>query len=274
MALISSKAINGKDEVVFDNRPNARNRYKLNDVVVPGVTTFIKAGMPTSEGLIGWKIGKGAEFALSQYESDLSKEEIIKLAKTAWKKDAEEAAGIGVIIHEYAEICGMKQREKAVQMLCQYQSHDKWEAITNAVYKVDQFDEANKDELLFTEQIVGSPLYGFAGRFDRLVRRGNKIIISDYKTSKGFFLDQFVQDAAYSIAIGEWLDIRVDGFEVVRFGKEGGDFQSLLVDDPGELARLRDQALRCLDTYRELKFWSKDKRFKKPDAVNETAAVL
>ncbi len=255
MAFLSS--ISGTHELVFDDRPTTKKRYTLNGVVVPGVTTLIKAGLPTPEPLQNWKIGIGAEYVLANPKDP----EVIKNAKQAWKKESEEAASIGIVVHDYAELVSLKKPEEALEMLAKHEGSAHWGGILAAVHKVDEFNKENEDEILFTETLVASPKYKFAGRFDRLVRRNGKVIISDYKTSKSFYVEQFIQDAAYSIAISEWLGIEVEGFEVLRFGKEGGDFEPLLIDSISERMSLMQQALTCLDTYKFMKEWNKDPRF-------------
>lgn len=247
--------------MVFDDRPTAKVRYKLNGFAVPSVTTFIKAGLPTSEQLIGWKIGKGAEFAHDNVNK-FPRENVIKAAKAAWKTSTEEAQGVGVAIHSYAELSSLGKHEEALAELQKSKDSPQWDEILSAAHKVDEFMAQNNDVMLHTEAIVASSKHGFAGRFDRLVRRGGYTIMSDFKTSKSFYVEQFIQDAAYAIAVEEWLDIKVNAFEVIRFGKVGGDFKQLLITEPQEVARLKAQALRCLDTYNEIKLWSKDERFK------------
>ncbi len=263
MAFISSKSFDGKHEVVYDGRPTAKQRYKLNGKAVVGVTTMVKAGLPTPEPLQGWKIGKGAEYVWDQFMLDerAAKVDMVKAAKTAWKSDLEAAAGIGVIVHDYAELVSLKKHEAALEMLAKHEGSEHWGGILSAIHKVDEFNKDNKDEIIATETIVGSPNYGFAGRFDRLVRRNGVVIISDYKTSGGFYVEQFIQDAAYSIAISEWMNLKVEGFEVIRFAKDGGDYQQLLISDKDEIKMLQDQALRCLETYQCLKKFNNDKRF-------------
>jgi len=264
MSFIASKSINGIDEIIFNDAPNAKQRYILNSIPVVGVTTAIKAGYPTSEALVNWKSGQAAEYAWNQAPVRKPEEgdQVIKEAKLAWKKEAEEAAGIGVVVHLYAELSSKNKRNEAIESLTKYKDSLQWNEIVNACYKVDDFTKQNKDEILFTEQIVGSTQHKFAGRFDRLVKRDGKVIISDYKTSKSFYIDQFIQDALYSIAIKEWLGLKVEGFEVIRFGKEGGDFEPLLINDPEEIKELTKKGLDCLDDYNFIKKWGKDLRFK------------
>ncbi len=258
MSLITS--VSNNNEIVYNDAPTAKQRYKLNGKPVVGVTTFIKAGFPTSEALVNWKIGKAAEYTYDNWQ-DSSKDQLIKDAKQAWRKDAEESAGIGTIVHEYAYLSSLNKHEEALKELNTHQESDQWEKIISAVRQVDDYLKDTKDKLLYAETTVGSLQKQFAGRFDRLVKRDGKVIITDYKTSKGFYLEQFIQDGAYAIAIEEWLGLKVEGFEVVRFGKEGGDFKSLLITKHEELEEFKQAALKCLHTYNFLKIWNKDPRF-------------
>lgn len=270
MSITTVKDKSGLHEVSYDDKPTARYRYKLDGKAVPGATTFTKGGYPTSLGLVNWKIMEGSEYSCNKvfellekqkYDEDAQKQ-IIRESKDAWKISAEEQAGIGTIVHDYAYLSSLKRDEEALEMLSEHEGTPQWDKILNAVYKVDNFNKENKDEILHLETIVGSIAYQFAGRFDRLVLRNGLNILSDYKTSGDFYIDQFIQDGAYAIAIEEWLGIKVDGFEVIRFGKEDGDFESLLITEPNEVEELKKSALRCLDTYNFVKKWAKDKRFK------------
>jgi hypothetical protein len=70
----------------------------------------------------------------------------------------------------------------------------------------------------------------------------------------------YVQLAAYATAIKEWMGLDVGGLEILRFGKEDGEFETLLIDDPIEIQRFKDQAIRCRETF-EFTKWEKDERW-------------
>ena len=268
MALLESKSKDGAHTLVYDDRPRARNRYRLDGEPVVGTTTFLKAAYPTPEALISWRSGKAAEYTWDKLASmgevtESLREATIKEAKQAWRKDAQDAAGIGTIVHEYAELSSLGKHEDSVKLLSKHEGTEFWNEILNAVQKVDEFLAQTKDEILLTEAMVASPKHGYAGRFDRLVKRDGKVIISDFKTSKAFYLEQFIQDAAYSIAIKEWLDIDVTGFEVIRFGKQGGTFEQLLISEPSEIEELKAAAIRCKAVYDSIRRWEQDERFKR-----------
>lgn len=272
MSLIKSKSFDGNHELVFNDVPNARDRYKIDGVKAVGVTTFIDGGLPTPEPLQQWKIEKGAKYAALEIldiydkqqgevlEKDLTS--VCTTAKTIWKKERDAAAGVGTTVHDYAYHASLGNKEQALEILAEQEGTEHWKSILNAVYKVDDFLKETKDEIVLLETIVASPTYKFGGKFDRLVKRDGIYILSDYKTSAKPRIKNFIQDAAYSIALKEWLNIDVKGFEVINFTKDGGEFKQTLILEPEIIEAFKQQALGCLSTYRFIKQFEKDKRFK------------
>jgi hypothetical protein len=266
MALIQSQ----KDGHYF-TFDDVKHRYALDGGPVPGVTTFIKAGYPEAHNLIGWKIGQGAAYTSSILQrlgrnkplrvGDKLNEKIIKKSKTAFQKASDEAAGIGSIVHDYAYLTETGRAGEALQMLVMYYNSPNWPKISNGVNKFSAWKEENTDELIDSEQIVASVGHAFGGKFDRLARRDGVLVLSDFKTSNGIYLEQFIQLAAYRLAIKEWLGLDVGMLEILRFGKEDGEVHTLLIDKPEEIKLLTDQAIRCRETYQFRKL-ENDKRFK------------
>lgn len=267
-------------KLVFDE---AKHRYTLDGDRVPGTTTFSKGGYPTSEQLIGWRVAQGSAYTarviqrLRKYnakrviDGDLLKE-IIKRSKRASERESGRAAGIGTIVHDYAYLMESGRQREALQMLSEHEDSPHWEKINNGVKKFEEWHRQNTGRTVLLEAIVASVRHQFGGKFDHLSVRDGLLVLSDYKTSTGIYVDMFIQLAAYAVAIEEWLDewleeydlpLEVGGLEILRFGKEGGDdFQALLVTDPMELAELKAQAVRCRETYRFRLKWESDKRFK------------
>lgn len=188
-------------------------------------------------------------------------EQIIKRAKTAYKVEAEEAAGIGTVVHDFAYLTELGRDGEALQLLKLHEGTDQWGRIQNGIEKFKAWKKENEDELIASEQIVASVEYAFGGKFDRLAKRDGTLILSDFKTSNGIYPDQFIQLASYKIAIKEWLGLDVQALEVLRFGKEDGEFHTLMVDDEVEILDFTMQAIRCRKTY-EFKKIENDKRFK------------
>lgn len=258
--MIKSKSKDGKHEIVFNDKPKARIRYRMDDKPAVSVTTFIKAGLPTGENLINWKIKQASAWVFDNVQkgSIATKDDVMKMSTYAWKDKAQQEADVGVILHDYAELKGKGYWEDAAMSLVNHKDHKDWSRIASATRAFDEFDQQNHDDIVKLEEIVGSLKYWFAGRFDRLAQRGKHLILTDYKTSKYFYPEQFIQDAAYAIAIEEWLGLKVTGFEVIRFPKDDTAFDSKLITDPKLVRQLKDQALRCLDTYNTMKVLNKE----------------
>jgi hypothetical protein len=253
--------------LTFDD---VKHRYTLDGESAPGVTTFIKGGFPEGEQLASWKVGQGSQFMAGwfkeawkeeEYPSDEKVKAAIKLSKTAWKGEAQKAANVGTIVHDYAYLTELGKRREALLLLEEYTDTPQWEKINNGAKRFDEWKDQNDDTIVAAEAIVASPQFKYAGKFDRLASRGNRLVLSDFKTSSYIYVDQFIQLAAYAIAIEDWLNLEVQQFEILRFGKEDGAFQTLSITDSTEMEEFRTQAIRCRQTY-EFRKWENDSRFK------------
>lgn len=271
MSLIQSTS-NGH-YLTFDDD---KHRYILDGERVPGVTTFGHGGYPTSEALISWMKGQTGnavfDALLSQQGggyyphvvfpiSETERKEIVKKAKTADRTKSEEAADIGTLVHDF---CYQTEVNKVVskELLDKIGLHKDKEKILAGVDKFTEWRKTNADEMVASESIIASPTHSFGGKFDRLARRDGKLILSDFKTSGAIYVDQFIQLAAYRIAIQEWLGMTVEGLEVLRFGKDDGEFETKMIDKPEEIKAFEEQAIRCRYTYIFRNKWESDKRFK------------
>jgi hypothetical protein len=100
----------------------------------------------------------------------------------------------------------------------------------------------------------------FCGKFDRLARRpGVGLVLSDFKTSSGIYADQKIQLAAYAVAIEFWMGLTVDAIEILRFGKDDGEFETELVTSKAAIHEFMQQAKRCRATYEFKKQWDRPK---------------
>jgi hypothetical protein len=262
VSLIKSQS--GSNILVFND---ITHRYHLNGNAVPGATTFTKGGYPTGEGLISWMKGESAKYALDigfqlgqvgEPLSETRKKEIIKEAKGKDKEAAETAAAIGTLVHDYAYHSELGHGEEVREILAVAGDHPDWQKIKNGIDKFEAWNKENKDELLMSETIVGSAVHQFGGKFDRLSKG---FILDDFKTSNSIYIDHFNQLGAYAVALEEWMGISVKGLRVLRFGKEDGEFQPLLISDPEEIKAFKYQAILCRQTYKFRLKWEADKRF-------------
>lgn len=248
----------GKNILEFDEE---KHKYILNGEMIPGVTTLLHESMPSPIYLIAWKVKTAIDHLLEDlrllktpvHEYPKKKlEELVKRAKGASKKKAKEAADIGTLIHDYAE---QYEANKHITK----ELHD---AINNVkdkhlvfscIKKFRRWYRKNKDVVLKHEEICASVIHKFGGKFDRLVARNTHVVLGDYKTSKGIYQDHLIQLGGYCIAIKEWFDIDVDVIEIIRFGKEDGEFEVKTVKSKKEIEALKEQFIRCVGTYRFMK---------------------
>lgn len=244
-------SLNGDNVLTYKD---SSHRYSLNKKPIRSVTGIGKQGYPESHILTGWKIGQGAEYAIKEYAKLADElceakkhptkkqiDEIIKSSKTAFMVRSQAAADVGSAVHDrmYELDCGNPET----------MPEDVDITLFNKCIKAAMpwRKEVEDDEIIALEEIVASVVRWYAGKFDRLSRRKGKVILTDYKTSSGIFVDMFLQLALYRQAIQEWLGITVDAVEIVRFGKDGA-FEHKLVDDPVELKAYEDQANRNILT--------------------------
>lgn len=245
------KSKSGKNALVFDEKSH---RYILNSEPVPGVTSILKESSPGSPQLEAWKINQSLNALVERIKSvplpvaEWPKafwEEAVKYAKSAWRSTAKKAADIGSIVHDYCEsIEGGKTFDLSI-----IETHPDKEKIKTCIEKFEAWRKLNGDTIMAQEGIVASVDQGYAGKFDRLAKRGDKVVLSDFKTSGRIYPEYWVQLAAYVIAIEEWLGINVDIIEIIRIGKEDGAFEAVQISDPIDIIELREQFIRQLETY-------------------------
>lgn len=260
--ILKAESFDKKHVIEFNE---GSHRYKLDGKAAVGVTTFIKAGYITSMGLISWYKTQTAiallnaltvpgEYGLLPRDgfwplAQESADELIKEAKQADRNVSQEAADVGTICHGFAELHSLGKIEEAQALLEKVRGAEAWPLIAACIDKYMEWALQNKGKLVCAEGLVGSPTYLFCGKFDRLDMVNGKLRLRDYKTSKDIFLDQYIQLGAYSLAIKEWMGLDVEELEVLRFGKEDGTFDTLLIDDPKEVKIFQEQAIRCRMTH-------------------------
>lgn len=273
-----AKSFDGKHELEFNEKSH---RYKWIckchlKAGSCGVTTFLKASYPTSMGLIKWMQDQALKFLFNELtiQSDHALEhrfkaeviaedkriDLFKQAKIAHEDIAREAADIGTVCHAYAELHSLGKYADVETLVQSVKGVEKWPLIDACITKYLEWSNQNQGELVMAEGLIASPTYLYCGKFDRLDKINGKLRLRDYKTSKDIYLDQFIQLGAYAIAIKEWLGLDVEEFEVLRFGKDDGAFQTLLINNPKEIQIFKDQAIRCRETYEFTKL-NNDPRF-------------
>jgi hypothetical protein len=256
--LIQAQSIKG-DYLTFNED---RHSYTLNGEIVPSVTTVNKAAYPEPFQLSAWKVKQGSLATI-----DLLKQiplpvvklpddflvEVVQTAPSYSKKLAQEAADIGSIVHDYSEAFEQKNEKRLIELYATIVIHPDSDKIRSCVDKFKEWKDTNKDEIIGHENIIGSARYKYAGKYDRLAKRGKHIVLSDFKTSSGIYVEQFIQLAAYKIMLKEWSNIDVDMIEILRFGKEKGEFEVHSIKKVTEIVTLEQQFLRNRETYNFIK---------------------
>jgi hypothetical protein len=241
------------------------HKYLLDGSKVPGVTTFIKESLGDSPGLAWWRSEQTASFLnrwWSSLEEHPSPEQIVsatRLGCLAYLRALDEAGKIGTAVHKYVETYDLEGPSGAAAVKASLSGSLGAESALLLEKCLAAFEEytAGRAEcrLVQSEGVVASVRHRFAGTFDRLGERKGRLVLTDYKTSKGIYFSHFVQLGAYSLAIREWLGLKVGELEVLRFGKDG-TFEPLTVTGRSAILRWERQALRCLETYRAIKAYS------------------
>ena len=80
------------------------------------------------------------------------------------------------------------------------------------------------------EEIVYSKKHGYWGIKDSDGKKGKNRFVLDYKTSKGIYSPMRYQVSAYLFGSEEMNKYKYDGYWILRFDKETGNFEPLFVD--------------------------------------------
>lgn len=266
MNILQSQDVHKKHFLSFDVEKHA---YTLDGNPVPGATD-IKLAYPKSFVLQQWDKGETAKYVVEWFRqrgakpwpTDAEIKAVLTEAKTASKKTLDATASIGSLMHDYAH---SKRLKIPFTQWERVNAHPDYETIIKRFGEVDAWvkEREQEEEVIKAEFLVASPKHQYAGTGDVLVMRNGKIRLQDYKSSKGFYIDQFLQEGLYSTALLEWDGIKVDEFEVVRFHDNTEKPASLVISRPSEIKALEKQALIVRKTRAFQKQWEEtDKRFK------------
>lgn len=174
--------------------------YWLNDEFVPGVTSIIDEGGPTSYGLKQFFLNNSQESA-----SEISKK----------------ALSFGSDMHDAYErlLNGIELNLKN-----NYQSRDAKRHLSSFAQWFQDYQPKN----IQTEQIVGSLEYKFAGTLDCFCVISGETWLIDFKTSAGIYWNYEIQVAAYKQAFEEMEKGKVQHMAILRTGtrhKSGYEFK-------------------------------------------------
>lgn len=185
--------------------PHPKDGYRLkNGTKVPGTTTII-GRFKESGALIAWAYKRGKD-GLELYDS------------------RDKAAEIGTIVHEMVEryIADMDAMEPARGL----DEHDQLQAIS-AFEAFEEWFEMNQLKVVAQEMQLVSETHKFGGTPDAVAEDSKgRLVLLDWKTSDGVYMDYLCQLGAYRIL---WNENNPDnpltgGSHLCRFAKTHGDF--------------------------------------------------
>lgn len=215
--------------------PGRPKAYKLQGGDrVPSVTT-ITGRFKDSGGLIHWAWSQGIE-------------------GKDYRETKESAADVGAMVHDWIDAYIHDDQRKAFDSATPAQrglAEKGFESFLEWSTQVGL-------EVLETEVPLVSEKHRFGGTFDALAVVAGRVILLDWKSSGGVYADYIVQLAGYRELLRE-RGTKVDEAQLLRFGKEHGDFHQHHYP-----SQLLDKAWRAFELMRDL--YELDKVLKKAAA--------
>jgi len=164
--------------------------YTINNKKIPSVTTII-GRFKNAIGLIIWSNQLGLKGL--NYFDELKK-----------------AGDTGTALHDLAELYILKKEYKLpddpVAVHCFQQFIEWWDSLDC--------------EVIWTEKKYISKKLNVGGCPDLLIKKDNKYILVDFKTSKAVYSDMLIQLSCYAELIRENDGIEIDRAVIVRFPKD------------------------------------------------------
>ena len=112
--------------------------------------------------------------------------------------------------------------------------------------------EITKLEIVETEKPLVSEVYPFGGTLDAIGKIGNKLVLLDWKTSGGIYVEYLLQGAAYQILWNEhYPDRPIHEFHLLRISKptDAAGVVAFSHHFWSDLSLARTQFLRLLEAY-------------------------
>jgi len=220
-------------------RPN--EGYRLKDgTPVDSVTTVIPS---LGDGLKNWAYNMGYEDGWRRNKKD-------------FRAHSQKSMSIGSAVHEMIEAdIHAENVEAALSTYAEahgMDTNDCWKARRCFGSWVD-WKTQNDVEFLVTEMQLQSEEFGFGGTLDMLYRIGNKICLSDIKTSNKTYDNHYMQLAAYGILVDENDYGPVESYGVIRLSKWGGFHSSFLTTEAQVMTEARTAFLAALESHKARK---------------------
>ena len=237
---------NGKVELNFDP---TKHIYTENNKIIFGVTSI--CGVLNKPAIVYWAVNMAINYLNDNLKpgmviDEINKTQLLQEAKTAHRNRLSQAADIGTAVHNYLETylkAGINKKPLPPLPV----NKD----IRKGVEALLGWAKENKVKFLTSERKVYSKQYQYAGTLDAYALVNGKKAIIDFKTSRNFYDEMFLQVAAYCRAIEEEDDVKIDECWILRIPKDGSEFAATKTDDIEMNFR---SFLGCLENYKRIRY--------------------
>lgn len=218
-------------QVVHDPIPHT---YHLDGVLVPSVTRITDAIPGKNEWLPAWACKEMGLYLESAWEvgsayTQTQRDLIIKEAKRAHKTAKEAAAGFGTQAHAILEA----YVKTGIMPPCTSPAVPK--EVQRPVELFLEWEKQNSVEWIHSELVVGSKRYMFGGKLDVIPRINGRVVLTDFKTSKRIYAENYYQLAGYQIAYEEMeMSPPIEDRMILWIPKTGKKFEARIVPTPLE----------------------------------------
>lgn len=242
-----------------------RKEHKVNGEKVPSVTQILKV-LDKSGPLMWWSWRLGLQSIAARVERGETLPGNWEILESELKRDKEtpnharnKSAARGTGVHDAAELWALEQ---TVPNPNDFPEEERGYVQALALWITEQ-----KPEYIETEIPVGSAEHGFIGKFDFRAKVDGKVVIGDYKTSKGIYVEHFLQLAAYELASVEMGNEPTEGQLVVRLGADGTYEQAFSRATGQQFLAVKS----AYDAYKEANEGLKEAKKEAKQAVKEAA---
>lgn len=248
-----------KKEFKFDP---IKHTYTLDGKRMYGITTILN--VISKPKLIGWAARMAVEFLKKHFDltgralnewSFKEWKDILERAKNAHRKKKEKAGEKGTDVH--AEI------EEIIKSTIADKDKGLTGATTKGGKQIENFlDWAINNKVKFLEsekQLYHEDLF-IAGTVDFIFEKEGKTYIGDVKTfAKMWDRTPMLQCAGYGLMYESMYDKKIDGYCIVRLGKDGSFSEHWGMDVSGDTKGF----LAAVELFKQLKTWEINNNNKK-----------
>lgn len=173
-----------------------------------GVTSLINLPQPW---MGPWACKMMAEELLNKMADGPIDEIAVDNAKSAFRRAGKDAAGIGTLMHQFAEDVALYgDASLPINPLAR-----------TACEAFLEWWTGNDIEVISAERKIYSLSWDYAGTVDLIAVINGRTVIADYKTSARVNTEMYLQTAAYQEAYEEETGEEIDARMILRFGKDG-----------------------------------------------------